>query len=253
MRYYEWSDSTKPSARPLILTAILALVILIANRYDGLARELSTMIGIVTVAVVVAYVIPQLISWYISMIVQHYAAIRETQLLSSDLARLNAQERLLDQYEEIVRYIGGLDNEHLKAILAIPTPAELDLMPAGGEFLVLPSSGERAPMTIIREIAERWIQMVNRGRNPYYLPPVRLWSGRTREIVRAVYLDLAQAGLVVVRDAQADQPWRGNMTATVALRRSPVDVLRYLRLENEFYLEESDEQPEPANDLESDN
>jgi hypothetical protein len=239
MRYYEWSNTIKPSTRPIIFVAILALAILIAARHNGVAREVAVTVGIVVVAVSVAYIIPQLISWYISIIIQHYAAAREAHFISDEILRLNAQERLLDKYDDLIHYIANLDNDHLKAVLAVPTPAEMDLMPAGGEFLILPSSGERVPMPIVRDVAERWITMTYNGRNPYHLPPLRTWSGREREFARALYLDLAKTGLVIIRDVQSDQPWKGNLTATVAPYCSPVDILRYLRLENDYSLEDN--------------
>ena len=233
--YNQWVD-LRPSWRKAVALIGVSVGIILLAYYTNEVTSAALIIAVVVIIVTLAYLVPQLLSWYASILIQHYAAIREARTYTEANANLILAKQALEQYDQILRQIKHLDDDQLKAALAIPMPAEMDLLPAGIDFLNVPGHG-RIDMSIVRHVAEKWIERTAEGGSVMMLPPVRLWSGRTRELVKALYQGMAEAGLIIVRSEQGD-PWAGNTTATVSQFHSPIDVLRYMRVDGEYILGE---------------
>jgi len=228
----------KPPGIALGLVLIGSIVLILLARGGVIKSWMIEMAAYILIGFGLLIVIPRLVSWYISIVIQHYAALREANAIDRESIEWTIRERMLNKYEMILSRVIMLDDAQLKAALRIPSPAEIDLFPEAGSFLILANSSEKIPLHLVQDVVEKWIALVKKGRNPWMLPPIRLWSGRERDFVKSLYREMAENGLVSVQES--GEPWGGNVTATIRSPYTAEDILIWMRVDDEYQIHQEE-------------
>lgn len=238
-RQYDQTVLIAPSARSI---GILAGALMLA--YQVYVRQLIPQVWIeILVAALFAVgclvVIPAWINWIISMILRQIEYGRKINLIDDEMLLYEYRLELLDRQRALVERISLIPEPRLQFILNAGIP-ELEYAPNEGEFLTI-GHNKRVPLEICRQIAAQWIELVNGGRNPWLLPPIRLWNNpHERQMVADVYEAMRDRGLLKVWNRSGDI-FRGQYTAQVAPDAHPIQILQWMRLEGEYRLDIEDE------------
>jgi hypothetical protein len=235
LRRYDSAIDLTPSPWTAVGTAISIFLLSQLSRSTWIPDWLPLSLVIGAGLVLVFWVLPAWLHWQIALFLAHREKVNDIRITNSDVLLYKLKNDLADKQIRLSDRLLSMNNDQLQVMLTVPGVPEIDLSPEGLDFLVLALTRKRVPMSVVREVGETWVRLVGKGRNPYLLPSVRMWSeSRKRTFVIDLYKEMYETGLI--KTFAGDSWHAGNITATVASDVMPVDVFRWMRLEQEFDL-----------------
>jgi len=236
--YYFDALQLEPSPKSFLLVFVAAVSLAVVTWLDWIPDQIwMVLIGSAFLLLFLTVGMSWL-HWQVGMWTAHYREIKEAEITTDEVVIYRLRNELAERQLQMASKIKMMDQKQLDVLAHVPGVPEIDLYPSGLEFLMLTNTSKRVPMTIVRDVASTWVQLVRKGRNPYLLPPLNLWSdSKVRSLIRDLYDEMAVEGLLKVFNDDGD--WRsGKLTASLAEDVMPVQLMVWMRVAGEYEIEE---------------